>query len=269
LNAHPHGATVQVTVGGVLINTGETVKLYSRDFADIRELLLPLDKEGRLITSVSPTGKTVMVNRFNPKLNVSHLDLYDAATLTSEKSWSQSPRLYYDHSISDKGIAALQKPGIVAADFGQTTWAVVGKAIGNCGGNLPTLYSDDQLVYGCTKLVAASISGQVLMTDVFRDGEQASAKKAVAQRGRFVAVSLDTTEVKQHIFSEATVRVIGTRIVVYDLTQRKKILTVSIDPLPTNDYDFALSPDGSKLAILNDRKVSVYVVPVHVETSGE
>lgn len=77
-----------------------------------------------------------------------------------------------------KGIAALQEPGIVASDFRQTAWAVVGRAIGNCGGNLPTLYSDDQIVYGCTKLVAAPLRG----------GEQASAKKVVAQRGRFVGI---------------------------------------------------------------------------------
>jgi len=32
--------------------------------------------------------------------------------------------------------------------------------------------------------------------------------------------------------------------------------------LPKSDYDFALSPDGSKLAVLNDRSVSLYAVPI-------
>jgi hypothetical protein len=36
---------------------------------------------------------------------------------------------------------------------------------------------------------------------------------------------------------------------------------VDVAPLPRNDYDFALSPDGAKLAVLNDRTVSVYSVP--------
>jgi hypothetical protein len=40
------------------------------------------------------------------------------------------------------------------------------------------------------------------------------------------------------------------------------VLTAEVSPLPKRDYDFSLSPDGSKLAILNDRKVSVYSVPI-------
>lgn len=51
----------------------------------------------------------------------------------------------------------------------------------------------------------------------------------------------------------------------YDLLQKKRILFVNIDPLPKNDYDFALSPDGSKLAILNDRNVSVCSVPTKAD----
>ena len=88
--------------------------------------------------------------------------------------------------------------------------------------------------------------------------------------GRFVAVSLDTIEVKKHFLAESSQRVTATHIVVYDLILKKQILTVNVNPLPKNDYDFALSPDGSKLAVLNDRKVSVCGVPVqstdHAET---
>jgi hypothetical protein len=139
-NARPHGSAVQVTTGGILINTGEIVKLYSRDFANVQNLTFPVYGGDMSITSVSPTGKTIMINHFNPKWNVSHLDVFDAGTLTLKHSWSQSPRLYYDYSISDKGIAAS---GVVVTDFGHTTWAMVSKAIGHCDGNLPTLYSDD------------------------------------------------------------------------------------------------------------------------------
>jgi hypothetical protein len=33
--------------------------------------------------------------------------------------------------------------------------------------------------------------------------------------------------------------------------------------LPRNNGDFSLSPDGSKLAVLNDSRISVYSVPVN------
>jgi len=68
--------------------------------------------------------------------------------------------------------------------------------------------------------------------------------------------------VTKHLLTEASVRLTGTRIAVYDLFQKKRILNVTVDPLPKNDYDFALSPDGSELAILDDREVSVYSVPI-------
>jgi hypothetical protein len=258
-NARPHGSTLQVTIGGILVNTGEIVKLYSADFATNQNLTVPPVDEGDMsITSVSPTGETIMINHFNPKRNVSHLEVFDARTLTLKQSWSQSPRLYNDYSISDKGIAAS---GVVATEFGRTTWKSVGRGVGHCGGNVPTLYSDDELVYGCSKFIAVSINGQVLMTDSFPGGVEASEKKAVAQGGRFVAASLQTVEVKKHLLTEPSWRVTAMHVAVYDLKRKTRIMTVTVDRMPTDDYDFALSPDGSKLAILNDRKVSVCFVP--------
>ncbi|HKF03622.1 MAG TPA: hypothetical protein VKB49_14990, partial [Candidatus Sulfotelmatobacter sp.] len=94
------------------------------------------------------------------------------------------------------------------------------------------------------------------------------AKKAVAQKEQRVAVSLHTVEVKKHLLTEPSSRATAIHIAVYDLSQKKRILTVSVAPLPKNDYDFALSPDGSKLAVLNDRRASVYSVPVPASNGG-
>lgn len=258
-NVGPHGSALQVTTGGVLINTGETVKLYTTDFATVQNVTIPpVDKSDMVFTSVSPTGKTIMLNHFNPKLNVSHLDVFDADTLNLKHSWNQSPRLYYDYSISDKGIAAS---GVFTTDFGRTSWTNVGHGIGHCGGNVPILYTDEELVYGCSKLIVVSVNGQVLMTDSFPSSDEASPKRAIARGGRFVAVSLRTVEAKKHLLTESSRRITATRIVVYDLSLKKQILTLIVDPLPKSAYDFALSPDGTKLVVLNDRRVSVYSIP--------
>jgi hypothetical protein len=197
----------------------------------------------------------------------------DAATAKVRYSWNESPPLYHHYSISDQGIAAVNLVGdfIAVAGFGTSRWARVGEPAGLCASiNMPTLYTDQQFVYGCDKLIAMSIDGHVLMTDSFPSGDASSDKTAVAQAGLFVAVSLNTIEVKKHFLAEPSVRVTATHIVVYDLILKKQILTVNVNPLPKNDYDFALSPDGSKLAILNDRNVSVCAVPVestdHIKT---
>jgi len=54
---------------------------------------------------------------------------------------------------------------------------------------------------------------------------------------------------------------VGLEIVAFDLNRRKQILKLNITPAPTDAYDFALSPDGSKLAVLEDREVSLYAIP--------
>jgi hypothetical protein len=50
-------------------------------------------------------------------------------------------------------------------------------------------------------------------------------------------------------------------IAVFDIARKTGVLKGKVDPLPRNDYDFALSPDGTKLAVLNDRVLSVYSIP--------
>jgi hypothetical protein len=263
-----HDSAIQVTTGGVLVKTGEIARLYTPDFAKSHDLTAPPDNGSYLVTSVSPTGQTIMANRISQKLNLSHFDVFDASALKVRYSWNQSPPLYHTYSISDRGIAAadFNNHSIVVSEFGSNKWTTVGEPSGLCASmNMPTLYNDQQLAYGCDKLIVTSTDGHVLMTDSFPSGDTSSGKTTVAQGGRFIAVSLDTKKIKKHLLTEPSVRITATRIAVYDLTLKKHVLTVSVEPLPKNDYDFALSPGGSKLAILNDRNVSVYSVPVEPE----
>jgi len=269
-----HDSAIQVTAGGVLVKTGEIARLYTPDFAKSHDLTVPPENGSYLVTSVSPTGQTIMTNRISQKLNVSHFDVLDASTLKVRYSWNQSPPLYHHYSISDRRIAAVDfnNHSIVVSEFGSNKWTTVGEPSGLCASmNMPTLYNDQQLVYGCDRLIATSTDGHVLMTESYPSGDTPSGKTVVAQRGRFIAVSLDTKEVKKHLLSEPSVRITATHIVVYDLILKKQILTVNVNPLPKNDYAFALSADGSKLAVLSDRKVSVYSVqatPSSARASG-
>jgi hypothetical protein len=103
----------------------------------------------------------------------------------------------------------------------------------------------------------SSTKGEVLMTDHFTKGEGKSAGITVARDGSRAAVMVenfrDTLDTGGHVVS--------LRVVVYDLPQRRRIMTVPVAPPPKRDYDIALSPDGSRLAILSDHTLSVYPVP--------
>ena len=267
VSVRSHGSAVQVTAGGILVNTGEVIKLFSADFSKVKNLTSPTNGVEGWLSNVSPTGTTILANRFNVKTNSSYLTVFDARTLEPKFSWN-SPLLLNNCSISDRRIAALENGFVVRSDFGRTSWETIGKGAGICGGNVPIFYSDDALVYGCTKLIAASVEGGTLMAEELPREVRVLAKKAVAQKEQRVAVSLHTVEVKKHLLTEPSSRATAIHIAVYDLSQKKRILTVSVAPLPKNDYDFALSPDGSKLAVLNDRRASVYSVPVPASNGG-
>ena len=49
-----------------------------------------------------------------------------------------------------------------------------------------------------------------------------------------------------------------TRILIYDTNLRKRISSVQVVPIPKGDYDFALSRDGSKLAVMIDDHLNIY-----------
>jgi hypothetical protein len=109
----------------------------------------------------------------------------------------------------------------------------------------------------------SSIDGRVLVTDQFDTGENLSGGPKISKDGQVVALSLNTIQIARKILAEPSEVPVATRVAVYDLSLRKRILTINVSPLPKNDYDFALSPSGSKLAILSDRQVSVYTVLVN------
>jgi len=106
--------------------------------------------------------------------------------------------------------------------------------------------------------VMSSTTGKVLMTDAFAKSEGNSAKIAIAQNGSDAAVLIQNF---RDIFDTGG-HIVSLHAAVYDLAHKKRIMTVAISPPPKYDYGVALSPDGSKLAILSDRTVCLYPVPI-------
>jgi hypothetical protein len=281
-----HDSAVQATTGGVLVKTGRIVRLYSADFREARDLPfpLPVDPNALVSTHVSPTGKTVVIDQplrasddqilrpwMNPRYN--HLDVLDATSLATRFSWNLSPQLYGRYSISDVGIVASASNGSVirSARFGSSRWDVIfDDPNRTCVGDYPTAVTDETVAIHCKDLTVitspgVSFSLPIDFRGISADTCQADApvdarKTTVALGSQVMALSSPVLKAKKHLLSETTVCLTGLQIAVFDLVQKKQIFTLSLDPVPRNDYDFALSPDGSKLALLNDRRVAVYSV---------
>lgn len=254
--------SIHATRAGVLVRTGNLLKLYSGDFMIVQNIeLRELNRYESTSISVSTSRNTVMFHRLSQKSNVSHFDVFDGATLGKRLSWDQNPPLYRAYSISDTEIAATQfdQRAIILSEFGSNKWRVIPNSEGTCV-NLPTLVTSNILANGCHELSLISTGGQILMRGSSTK-DTTSGKISVAQDGGFAVVSLDKTEIKKHIFSEPSILLRSTTIAVYNLSLKKRVLAVEVAPLPRVDYDFAISPDGSMLAVLTDRMVSVYSIP--------
>ena len=253
-------SSIQTTSGGALVRTGETLRLYSRDFVQEKELTLPRSEDTYTVT-VSASGKTILINSHGE--HSSHFEVLDGGTLRVRQEWSEAPPLRRLYSSSDASIAAadFNQEHILFSEFGSGRWNVIGgRPKLTCIG-LPTLVTDSSLVNGCKEFSYLSHDGSLIFQDGFPKGEALVRKIAVSQDGKAVAVSLDRTKGSDFWDTGKGIKLVATYVLVYDLPIKKRALTVEVNPLPKSDYDFALSPDGSRLAILNDRRVTVCSVP--------
>ena len=288
----PHDSAVQITTGGVLVQTGGIVKLYSPDFTEARDLPLTLDPNGKYFTSVSATGDTIAISHYFKKEQnwISHIDVVDASTLKIRSSWDQDPPIFYLSMTDERFITKDPFHRIVyLTRFGNTSQSKAVPLVGALRQGCPRgigfkMVSDESIVlWDCNEVLLLSRSGVFSALDSFTDS--ASAGPAGSQCGTYtpsmfnkvamvasdaplVALSLPAIKVKKHLLTEPSVCLTGLQVAVYDLSRKQRVFTVDVDPLPKNDYDLALSPDGSKLAVLNDRRVSVYSVPVPPSNGG-
>jgi len=274
-----YDSDVRATSGGILVKTGGIVRLYSPDFAQVRELPLPLDPKGSYFASVSTSGRSIAISHYLQKDRkwISHIDVLDASSLKIRHSWDQYPPIFR-LSMTDERFVFERSGAIAVTDFAHpNALSILDKAAQGCpaGVSVPTMISSEFVVMRtCDAVLALTASGTRIPLEPF-NGRGSSAgsgskceryfgaeKSTAASGGRFAALALPTLKIKKPLFAEAGACLDGLQVAVYDLTLRRRVLTVSVDPVPKNNYDFALSPDGSKLVILNDRSVSVYTVPM-------
>jgi hypothetical protein len=265
---HAHYSSIHAAAAGLLLRTGNTLTLLSKDFGEIERTTLP--DVDRCVVNLSATERTILVNCFSEDQKISHFEVFDGNTLELKYSWSETPPLFRGYSINDNGIFAsdVSERAVIYSKFESHKWDRVFTSAGAC----PQLFMStlDAYVFSICKdlslernsnLTVSSLDRRVLITDKFDKGENLSEEPSISQNGRVVALSLDTIKLEKRILAEPHEVRVATHVTIFDLSQKKRILTINISPLPKEDYDLALSPDGSKLAVLNDRRVYVYALP--------
>ena len=280
---HAHDSAVHATSDGVLVKTGGIVKVYSRDFKQARDLPLPLDASSRIAVNVSSSGKTIMINQRAFSLGKAfhdRLDVFDAQSLSRRYSWDQSPsfRLSGDaYSISDNGIVAATSNGrnILYTQFGSSQWRLIlDDQSRTCIAGFPTIVTNDLIAILCKELTVLTTKGEFYsihrQIDSNNDAEMGTRScqsvpfgigNIVSSGAPVLAFTLPLFKEQKSFLRESELCLVGLQIVAFDLNLRKQVLKLNINPHPTEAYDFALSPDGSKLAVLADRTVYLYAIP--------
>ncbi len=260
---HAHDSFIYVTNSGLLLRTGSEIRLYSREFQPVQQLQLSsLDPHERWFISISPSRRTILLNHYDSKQ--SHLEVRDGSTLDLIQAWTEpaalQPHLY---TISDSAIATTDsgQKEIFVSDFGSARWRNLYRGAAAGCLSTPSFLSAKFLVSRvCQALTVFSTEGETHMSIQPEKDESVEAEMiATTRNGRAFAISY--VKGKGGGFFDTDVRRTRNRIVVYDLSSKKQLLTVSLVPSPQKQYNFAFSPDGTKLAILNDRSISVCSVP--------
>jgi hypothetical protein len=265
------GSYILATSGGVMVRTGEILRLCSPDFVQIRDV--PLSHSNgyeRWEFRVSASRRTVLVQHNTQ--SSTQLQVLDGSTFEVRRTWTE-PRFYQaTFSISDDEMIRMIEPtrrehqlGVIVTKFGSEDWKpVLWRPLAKTCSGAPWFVTNDLVMFGCTEVVLFTKESEVLMTDhLDKDDypmlDMTSLAAAPSENGNFAAVPVS------HILGIAwdADHVTARYVMVYNLSRRARVLTVGITPLTKVHHAIALSPDGSKLAILNDRQVSVYSVPIN------
>jgi hypothetical protein len=262
-------SSLNIGIDKILLRTGPRLRILGPDFSELQQLPLNHpDPYERWEILTSPDRATVLLNHslLNAQrgLDGSHFYVLDGSTLVVKNDWNASPAvLNQDYASSNAAIAleeGMSKPRhLVISTFGTKKWKTFwNEPSGSCGGRF-TFLTDQTIAYVCNGFLKISTDGQVLFKDTFQKGEsqRLSKKFSVSKDGKAVSILLDVS----HDFWDTNLHTDAIHIAVYNPTNKPRAVTLDIKPLPKDDFDFALSPDGSKLAVLNDQNISVYSIP--------
>jgi hypothetical protein len=244
------------TAAGLLVRRGDNLISYNQRFEQLGQITIQADPEAYSTIVVSPSGKTVMLNRL---LNhASEIEILDPRTLHQQRFIRTLASNAY--SLSDLALAVpdTSSQRILVHGFESHALTEVEARFKRGCVAEPIFATDVTIVNALCDVSVVTLSGQVLLQDSPKQ-ETIGPEIAVSRSGDAIAVPL--TRGKGGGFWDTDVRMTAISIAVYSIPHRKRVLTIQLSPLPTQNCDFALSPDGSRLAILNDGDLLVYSVP--------
>ncbi len=250
--------------GKFVIRAGHSLTLYSPTFDLMKERSLPWSKipERPYPTLwVSPTGRTLFLSddRF-PKLNWVRLDS-DSLDVLDE--WNEEYDSTLCFTVSDNAIARSCDSGQVWLRTVGEPWRLHYSSPTRLLCDFPTFIDNETLAIDvCPGIVVVSTRGDVLFEDLFPDEYRKDPLRkevVISRESRRFAIVLK--RLKGGYF-DTPFHVGAIQITIYDLRTKNRIFTLEFKRPPKHAFwDFALSPDGQRLAVMLGPRVEVYQLP--------
>jgi hypothetical protein len=239
-----YSSGVHVLADGNLLLTGsEKLTLYSRELKLLAQI--PLSGENVEITP-STSGKTLWMAYVESGHHV--LEMRSARDLSSMGEWpEEKPAAGW--SASDAAIVTRVDRGQVQIlkKSPSSAWNRIFGDYG-CYPGTPSYVSEDRIVFlSCQELLFMNTNGGIVDREPLLRGERMDAQTETAQSGEIAAISLRRGQGSRRLF-------------VYDVAGGRAAGSVAVNLPQRWHYSYAVSPGGTRIAVLADGVVNVYSV---------
>jgi hypothetical protein len=255
------------------------IRLFSPEFELLREVPLapPFVCAGSAYFSgggISPSGRSVLVSSISVQEGPS--EILDTDTLKAVSTANEG-KLVTITSISDHWLVGLcgnpwevcvrtldgswQAFSFTGPEY-QTRTSVLGRAY--------FVNDDTILICRLSEMSVANVNGSVLFrANLPKDRSCENSLPAVASEGGRFAM-MEKERLRSNEFLDVGTFWTDDEILVYDVSERRAIFTVKVkgvSPWPSSikHYnEFALSPDGTRLAVVSDGILKIYELPARL-----
>lgn len=259
--------------GNLIVSAGDSVRLYSPDFAVMNEAKFPLPIDLSSINSgsrveISPDGQRLAL--CSEQGITATVEIFDSDTLQLLGSLPEQPKgcpwqISHNQFLAATGkVEALIPPGTAETATGTLPQASMQ---GHSRQPVQLINGDTKVIFEGSYIEFRSGDGEILESDTLPKKHLFVPLGATAREtGRFAVLiarmrGLTIPNLDMYAFPSAE------QVAVYDIRTAKRVFTMDVkgsspwSPWKFVSNHFVLSPNGSLLAVLSDGLLSVYQLP--------
>lgn len=244
--------------GALLIRTGERLILVSPSKGQVAERELPTTLSSVLINwKIYPLPNRTAFLLYNYRKSDTSIALLRSDNLTPIKECLYRP---YDRvlAVSNDDILSfhpsraetpLRRVIEVNEICGRSRFSYSWEGDAT---SAVLIDNDGVLLAGGSSTVKLVVNDKVQWADTFdKKSDVVSDNIKTSSDGHFVAVAVEKFA-KGSRFLDIPRNLKAVRIIVYEVSSGKRVMEIPVQPAPSSDFDFALSPTGDLLAIISD-----------------